>query len=104
MENLKWLSLEGCPHIDDWCLDRISGEYGTTLEYLDIRNCTRVTDRGIASLGKMKKLKTLLLGGHTGAKNLELVCLMLEDILPEITIRGIVYCDDLLLKPNETNE
>lgn len=104
MENLKWLSLEGCPHIDDWCLDRISGEYGNTLEYLDIRNCHRVTDKGIASLSKMKKLKTLILGGHPEAKNLELVCLMLEDILPEITIRGIVYCDESLLKPGEAKE
>ncbi|XP_057365246.1 distal membrane-arm assembly complex protein 2-like [Daphnia carinata] len=104
MENLKWLSLESCPYIDDWCLDRISGEYGDTLEYLDIRNCPLVTDKGIASLSKMKKLKTLILGGHPEAKNLELVCLMLEDILPEITIRGIVYCDTSLLKPNEANE
>jgi hypothetical protein len=104
MEKLKWLSLEGCPRIDDWCLDRVSGQYGETLEYLNIQNCPLVTEKGIASLSKMKKLKTLILGGHPEAKNLELVCLMLEDILPHLTIRGILYCDEALLRNNESDE
>lgn len=104
MEKLKWLSLEGCPRIDDWCLDRVAGEYSDTLEYLDIRNCPLVTDKGIASLSKLKKLKTLLLGGHPEAKNLELVCLMLEETLPNLSIRGILYCDESLLKKNESND
>lgn len=101
MENLKWLSLEGCPHIDDWCLDRIAGEYGHTLEYLNIRDCSLVTEKGIASLSKMKRLKTLFLGGHPKAQNLELVCLMLEDVIPDINIRGILYCDESFLKPSD---
>lgn len=104
MEKLKWLSLESCPRIDDWCLDRISGEFCDSLEYLDIRNCPLVTEKGIASLSKMKKLKTLLVGGHPEAKNLELVCLMLEDVMPELTIRGILYCDESLLTYDESHE
>ena len=97
MENLKWLSFEGCAHFDDWCLDRIVGEYSHTLEYLNIQNCSLVTERGIATLSKMKRLQTLVLGNHPNARNLELVCLMLEDVLPNLTIRGIIYCDESLL-------
>jgi hypothetical protein len=63
-----------------------------------------VTEKGIASLSKMKRLKTLLVGGHPEAKNLELVCLMLEDVLPELTIRGILYCDESLLTNDESHE
>ena len=98
MEDLKWLSLEGCPHIDDWCLDRIAGEYEHSLEYLNVRDCPLVTEKGISSLSKLKKLKTLYIGGHPKAKHLELVCLMLEEVVPNIDIRGIVYCDQTLLK------
>lgn len=97
IENLKWLSVESCPYIDDWCLDRIAGEYHHSLEYLNIKDCALVTERGIASLTQMKKLKTLVIGGHPKAKNLELVCLMLEDVLPDVTIKGIIYCDESLL-------
>ena len=92
MNNLRWLSLENCPHIDDWCLDRIAGEYVSSLEYLNIKNCSKVSERGISGICKLKNLKVLELGGHSDVKNLELVCLMLEDVLPNLTIRGVDYC------------
>jgi len=91
LNNLQWLSLENCPHIDDWCLDRVAGQYYSSLEYLNIRNCSKVTERGISSLSKMNKLKVLEIGGHETTQNLELVCLMLEDVLPNLTVKGITY-------------
>lgn len=97
MDSPKWFSFEGCPNIDDWCLDRIAGEYSHCLEHLNIKDCPQVTESGIACLTRLRKLKTLTLGGHPKAKNIELVCLMLEDVLPDLCIRGIVYCDDSLL-------
>ena len=33
---LRYLDLSYCPHVDVWCLDRISGEYKDSLEYLDL--------------------------------------------------------------------
>lgn len=39
----------------------------------------------------MSKLKVLEIGGHESAQNLELVCLMLEDVLPNLAIKGISY-------------
>lgn len=64
-----------------------------------------MTERGIAGLARIKTLKTLVLGGqYVRAVQLELVCLMLEDALPDLNIRGIVYCDeDLLHRQREIN-
>ncbi len=31
-----WPDISYCEHFDVWCLDRVSGEYADTLEYLDI--------------------------------------------------------------------
>ena len=39
----------------------------------------------------MNKLKVLEIGGHETTQNLELVCLMLEDVLPNLTVKGITY-------------
>ena len=33
------LDVSYCPEIDDWCLDRISGEFQDSLESLDISGC-----------------------------------------------------------------
>lgn len=89
--SLKYLNLDDCPHIDDWCLDRIAGEYGNSLEILSIRNCTSVTENGIGALSKLHKLKTLRLSGLPRANNLPLVCLLLEDILPDLRVQGVEY-------------
>ena len=99
LDNLKWLSLESCPHVDDWFLDRIAGEFSHSLRYLNIKDCKKVTATGVACLAKISTLETLVLGGQTlRSGDLELVCLMLEDVLPKLEIRGIVYCDEGLLE------
>ncbi len=99
MDNLKWLSLDGCPYVDDWFLDRIAGEFSHSLEYLSIKDCKDVSERGISSLAKIKNLKTLVLGGqYPKSIHLELVCLMLEEALPQLTIRGIIYCNEGVLE------
>ena len=56
-----------------------------------------MTEKGIAGLSRIPNLKELHLGGHTKAENLELVCLMLEDVLPKLRIKGVNYCDESLL-------
>ncbi|XP_068082635.1 distal membrane-arm assembly complex protein 2-like [Anabrus simplex] len=61
LKHLKWLSFNSCPYFDDWCMDRISGEYMETLEYLDISNCLNVTEVGLCALYRFQTLQTLKL-------------------------------------------
>jgi len=39
---LKSLDLSNCPLIDAWCLDRITGEFGESLEVLNLSGCESV--------------------------------------------------------------
>jgi hypothetical protein len=103
LEKIEWLSLENSPYIDDWCLDRLTGYFKDSLTYLNINGCQNVTEKGIASLSRLRKLKNLHIGGHPRAQNLELVCVMLEELLPELRIQGVVYCDQSLLD-NSTSQ
>jgi hypothetical protein len=91
LRNLRWLSLRNCLQIDDWCLDRISSEYQSSLEYLDISNCVEVTDRGIGALYRMSKLRTLKVHNIADSQMFQLACLMLEDIKPLLNIEGVKY-------------
>lgn len=81
--SLKWLSLKNCPYIDDWCIDRISGNF-PSLEYLDISDCKSVTERALEALYKSESLKTLIITNHYKSAAFELSCLMLEDCLPNL--------------------
>lgn len=93
LRSLRWLSLRNCLQIDDWCLDRISSEYGSSLEYLDISNCMGVTDRGICALYRMNKLRTLKVHNIADSQMFQLACLMLEDIHPQLNTEGVKYLD-----------
>ena len=44
---LKSLDVSYCPQMDDWCLDRISGEFQDSLEELDVSGCSRVGLSGL---------------------------------------------------------
>lgn len=93
LRSLRWLSLRNCVEFDDWCLDRISGEYQSSLEYLDISNCTQVSHRGIGALYRMNKLRTLKVHNIASSDMFKLTCLMLEDIHPQLNIEGVQYSD-----------
>lgn len=93
LSSLQWLSLQNCVEVDDWCLDRISGEYQSSLEYLDISNCMQVSHRGISSLYRMSKLRTLKVHNIASSQMFQLTCLMLEDIHPHLNIEGVTYLD-----------
>ncbi|KAG8235025.1 hypothetical protein J437_LFUL015076 [Ladona fulva] len=91
LKRLKWLSFAGCPNIDNWCLDRVSGHFQDTLEYLDITDCPKISAMGLGCLYRMTNLKKLLVSNPNDDKNFELSCLMLEDVLPNLEIVGIKY-------------
>jgi hypothetical protein len=91
--SLQWLSLRNCLEVDDWWLDRISSEYRSSLEYLDISSCVQITERGIGALYRMTKLRTLKVHNIASSHMFQLACLMLEDIHPQLNVEGVAYLD-----------
>ena len=61
LTSLKYLDLSYSPNIDAWCMDRISGEYMDTLEYLDLSGCKGLQANGLEPIWRFSNLKTLVL-------------------------------------------
>uniref|UniRef100_H3BFY2 Distal membrane-arm assembly complex protein 2 n=1 Tax=Latimeria chalumnae TaxID=7897 RepID=H3BFY2_LATCH len=57
LKELKHLNLSGCPHVDDWCLDRLH-MFKDSLEELNLAGCPQVTERGLAVLHHLKSVPT----------------------------------------------
>lgn len=86
LPEVRWLSLRGCKHIDDWCLDSISNIFCDNVVYLDLRDCPLITYRGLGALAKMNKLKMLYLDDFFRATTFELTCLLLQELSPTLEI------------------
>jgi len=56
LSSLKYLSVAGCRHIDDWCLDRFV-QFRDSLIVLDVSRCPLVTERGLATLHKLQYVR-----------------------------------------------
>ena len=88
---LKSLDLSYSPLIDVWCMDRITGEFQDSLEYLDVSGCRALNWNGLECVWRLRKLKVLVLHDMEHIKDLDLICLMLLDIFPDLQIRGVDY-------------
>ena len=53
MPALRYLNMSNCRHLDDFALDRLMAVQNS-LEYLDLSGCIRLSERGIASLHRLK--------------------------------------------------
>lgn len=91
LNKVQWLSLRNCPHVDDWFLDKVSSIFRHTLIFLDISNCENVTERGLSVLHRLKCLKSLKISGLKKVKHGPLVCMLLEEAMPQCSIEGIDY-------------
>lgn len=98
LQHLKYLDLSYCENFDEWCMDRISGEYADTLEYLNISGCHKLNWNGLEIIWRFKNLKTLVLKDMNHVENLPLICLLLLDVLPKLKIVGAEYMDLKLLE------
>lgn len=85
---LKFLSFQNVSTFDDWCLDRVSGSGFSALEVLDLSG-TNITDKGLGALYRIQTLKLLMLDDPKKDKNIELTCLLLEEIIPNLKIVGV---------------
>jgi len=98
---IKYLDISYCDFMNEWCMDRISGEYADTLEYLDISGCRKINTNSLEVLWRFKNLKTLVLKDMGHVEDLSLVCLMLLDVNPKLKIVGAEYMDLKLLEGTE---
>ena len=88
---IKKLDISYSPNIDAFCMDRLTGEYQDSLEYLDLSGCTLLNWNGLECLWRLRKLKVLVLQDMDHIKDLHLLCIMLLEILPDLQIRGVDY-------------
>lgn len=89
------LRLANCEYIDDWALSRVGAVCGSTLEFLDLSGCKNITHKGLAALRTAKNLKYLRLEGLGHVKKLSKTVLMLEELLPQLTVSGVDFEADL---------
>lgn len=84
---LKWLSLKNNKHIDVWCLDRLAGQNGKTLEYLDITGMP-LTAEAVFALCRMSALKVLLITDPGDNIDAQAALSILESENPNLTIKA----------------
>ncbi|XP_041982682.1 distal membrane-arm assembly complex protein 2 [Aricia agestis] len=82
---LKWLSLRNNKHIDVWCLDRIAGQNGRSLEFLNITGCDLCVG-GVHAIARMTNLKMLVIDDPGDNMDLQVALAMLEEENPELLI------------------
>ncbi|XP_045518248.1 uncharacterized protein LOC123710425 [Pieris brassicae] len=85
---LKWLSLRNNKFIDVWCLDRLAGQNGSSLEFLDIVGCN-ICVGSIFALSRMLSLKCLVLSDPGDNIELQAAISMLEEDKPSLLIKTI---------------
>lgn len=98
---LKYLDVSYNDYIDNWCVDRITGEYHESLEHLDLSGCVAVTAGGLECLWRLKNLKTLVLYDLDHIQDLPLLCILLLEIFPHLDIKGVDYIDAKMLEGTE---
>ncbi|XP_072933307.1 uncharacterized protein [Epargyreus clarus] len=92
---LKWLSLRNNKYIDVWCIDRIAGQNGRSIEYLDISGCNLCVG-GVFALARMSALKFLVITDPGDNVELQAALSMLEEEKPKLLIKTVA--------PEITNE
>ncbi|XP_023938697.2 distal membrane-arm assembly complex protein 2 [Bicyclus anynana] len=84
---LKGLSLKNNKHVDVWCLDRIAGNNGSSLEYLNIEGCN-LCPGGIYAIARMEALKLLKITDPGDNVELQVALSMLEQERPNLFINA----------------
>ena len=101
LQHLKWLDLSYCQYMDEWCMDRITGELSDSLEYLNISGCQNVNWNGLEVVWRLRNLKTLVIKDMDHIQDLTLICLLLLDVIPGLKIEGADYLDMSLLEGSQ---
>lgn len=84
---MKWLSLKNNTHVDVWCLDRIAGQNGKSLEYLDLTGC-KLCVGSVYALARMTSLKALVVTVPVDDIPVQVALSMLEEDKPNLLIKA----------------
>ncbi|VVC90120.1 unnamed protein product [Leptidea sinapis] len=91
---LKWLSLRNNKFIDVWCFDRLAGQNGKTIEFLDISGCNLCVG-SIFALSRMSALKYLVITDPGENIEIQAAISELEQERPELTIKTLENIEHL---------
>jgi len=84
LRHLAHLDLSNGKRIDDWCINSLHSLSGT-LRYLNVSGCPNVTEKGLATLHKLK-LDTLVMNDMPSLTDPQLSLMLLEEMIPSTLI------------------
>ncbi|KAJ8683026.1 hypothetical protein QAD02_018818 [Eretmocerus hayati] len=86
LPRVTWASFARSKFFDDWFLDKISTLF-PFVDYLDISENPKLTERGLEALYRAVNLRTLVITNYRKTAAFELTCMMLEDAIPGLEIK-----------------
>lgn len=87
LKELQSLSLQRCPHVDDWCLSRLYRLVG--LQELSLSGCPHISERGLACLHHLQNLCRLDISDLPAVSYPGLTRILVEEMLPNCEVLGM---------------
>ncbi|XP_026935446.1 distal membrane-arm assembly complex protein 2 isoform X2 [Sagmatias obliquidens] len=100
LKELQSLSLQCCPHVDDWCLSRLY-QLANSLRELSLAGCPRISERGLACLHHLQNLRRLDISHLPAVSNPGLTQILVEEMLPNCEVLGADWAQGLKFGPEE---
>ncbi|XP_019488162.1 PREDICTED: ATP synthase subunit s-like protein isoform X2 [Hipposideros armiger] len=100
LKELQSLSLQRCPHVDDWCLSRLY-QLADSLQELSLAGCPQVSERGLACLHHLQNLRRLDISDLPAVSSPGLTRILVEEMLPNCEVLGAEWTEGLKLGPEE---
>ncbi|XP_037372541.1 distal membrane-arm assembly complex protein 2 [Talpa occidentalis] len=103
LKELQSLSLQRCPHVDDWCLSRLY-PLAESLQELSLAGCPQISERGLACLHHLQNLRRLDISDLPAVSNPGLTQILVEEMLPNCVVLGADWAQGLKLGPEEQSQ
>ncbi|XP_004648543.1 distal membrane-arm assembly complex protein 2 [Octodon degus] len=100
LKELRSLSLQRCPHVDDWCLSRLY-PLASSLQELSLAGCPRISERGLACLHHLQNLHRLDISDLPAVNFPGLTQILVEEMLPNCEVVGMDWAQGLRQGPDE---
>ncbi|XP_036032228.1 distal membrane-arm assembly complex protein 2 isoform X2 [Onychomys torridus] len=100
LKELRCLSLQRCPNVDDWCLSRLY-LLANSLQELSLAGCPQVSERGLACLHHLQNLRRLDISDLPAVSHPGLIQILVEEMLPHCEVLGADWAQGLKLEPNQ---